>query len=334
MNYFTVPAISNSSLAYIDPDQGGCPLKMKDYIDGNMKQEKKRFYEVGDALHKAILEPGTLIVADFDKPSEKIEEIIDLVTNSLSVGDGMPDISSVRPQILEAVKATGYQANWKDDTRVDKVIELGKDYYNFCLSADGKVALDLKSKEILDKMTYAIRTNPETNRLIEGFEGFERLVEHEIFWEYVSENPKHTFKCKSKLDLLYINHEKKVFHIVDLKSTADTLHSYPNKFEEYKYYRQIAFYELAVLYMLEKQGKPGYTCGTHYQVVVEKKGYYNCAPFVISNLFVNLGRKNISKLFNILAHHTQTGNWVYPMMEDGTMKKVIALSPSESALNK
>jgi len=331
MNYFLVPAISNSSLAFIDPEQGGCPLKMKDYLDGTMPQEKKRFYEVGDALHKALLEPETLVIADFDKPSEKMEQIIDLISNSAEIGAELPQM---RDAILAAVNSVGYQAKWKDATRIDKVIEEGLEYFNFCKDSVGKVALDLSSKRVLDKMTYAVKENQETNNLLVGFKGYERLVEQEIFWEYISKDPDHTFKCKSKLDLLYINHETKIFHIVDLKSTADTLHSYPNKFEEYKYHRQIAFYQLAVLEWLEKQGKTGYTPGTHYQIVVEKKGYFNCAPFVISKLFIDEGLREIQKLFKVLTHHTQTGNWLYPMDEFGATKKVMALVPSESVLSK
>jgi len=63
MDYYQSTKISNSSLSYINPEQGGSPRKFKDYIDGNSNNISSPSLYAGTTIHQYFLEPETFIVS-------------------------------------------------------------------------------------------------------------------------------------------------------------------------------------------------------------------------------------------------------------------------------
>ena len=58
--------ISNSRLKYINPEQGGSPLKYKDGIP----QETTRSLQLGSAIHEVFLQPESFsLEEDLERPS-------------------------------------------------------------------------------------------------------------------------------------------------------------------------------------------------------------------------------------------------------------------------
>ena len=79
MDYLQSKKISNSSLSYINPEQGGSPRKFKDYLDGNLEHLETPSLYAGSTIHKFILEPDTFAISDVERPSDTIVKIIDKV---------------------------------------------------------------------------------------------------------------------------------------------------------------------------------------------------------------------------------------------------------------
>ena len=92
MEYYKDKRISNSSLSYINPEQGGSPRKFKDYLDGNLEHLETPSLYHGSMIHKFILEPDTFAVADVERPSDTIVKIMEKVYN-ITKGEVETDIN-------------------------------------------------------------------------------------------------------------------------------------------------------------------------------------------------------------------------------------------------
>ena len=68
-NYFDVKAVSNSSLSWL---KDGSPKYFKMRFDGELKEEKKTYFEKGQQIHMYILEPEEFdkeyIFLNYEKP--------------------------------------------------------------------------------------------------------------------------------------------------------------------------------------------------------------------------------------------------------------------------
>lgn len=331
MDYYSVPHISNSSLNYIDEEMGGCPEMMKKYLDGLLKQKTTKYLTLGQAVHTALLEPDLLKIVDFEAPTDKIREAVMEVFHSLENTDISIDSSldKYKEEILSAVNKINFQSRWKDETRVNKVIEEGSEYFFHMINAGDGYILDSKQNENLSKIKYNIVSNPTAENILKDIEGYESLTEQEIFWkERPFENEDFTLDCKAKLDRLLIDHKRKRFHILDVKTTSKSLHEFRTKvFNERKYYRQIAFYERAANEFLKKNYKETqYKPGTHYILTVQTDNFFNVRVFDIALEKIQEGHDEIVKLLLTLAHHYRSGNWIRPLDAEGEEIRIITLS--------
>ena len=73
-NYFKVSAISNSSLSYINPAQGGSPQFFRDFRDGRLEKKDSTGFEKGNLLHTYMLEPSKFKVLQYEKPTAMMGE--------------------------------------------------------------------------------------------------------------------------------------------------------------------------------------------------------------------------------------------------------------------
>lgn len=330
MSYYLNPAVSNSSLSYIDPETGGCPEKFKDYLDGKLDDEKTPSLEKGDYIHKFLLTPDEFHPLTIEMPAPSVANVVKRLFYDASRGmdaaqQATLELSAYKDKILDMAKAENYQSNWKDETRVNKILETGTELWNALRSAGDKTILDGELYETILKCARSIRNNEAANILLLDTPGHECFNELEIYWD--SDVDGQILSFKAKLDRLVVDHEKKTYSIIDFKTTSKFIHNFPDSVAYYRYYRQIAFYEWAVRVWMTQKGWLDYTAEDHYIVAVETKGYFMSRVYILSEGYLDMGRDQIRSLITRIAYHIKVLDWVKPMEESMDVYKTYVLIP-------
>jgi hypothetical protein len=310
MDYFKVNRIDNSALSTINPEQGGCPQKYKDFVSG--VTESSDAFTLGDIIHrKFLLNEEFAVITTY--PSAIIQEIIDAYYKELSseMFGGTLEIDDNTKLLLSIAREKGYQANYKDETLINAVIKNGKAYFDNLVLANGKTAISSEVNLLLDKIALSLNTSVIQSIINPQGEGIEILSEEEIFFDIKASgyfDPSVTYNCKAKIDRLILNHKTKTFKIIDLKSTSKLIDNFEISVENYKYYRQLAFYKRAV-----ETNYPEYTCDGLYLLAVETNNYCRARVFMLDEAVVQKGTTEFLSLLKRIDYHNQTNNWVYPM---------------------
>ncbi len=130
-----------------------------------------------------------------------------------------------------------------------------------------------------------------------------------IMWEYPGVN----LPCKSMLDRIIVDHEKKKITIVDLKTTS-FMSEFKDKALEYRYNRQMAFYWMAVYYYFKHELKlniESYERET-FIVAVSTKEPTEVKVFKVSDHVLGDGFDEIEQIIPDLAWHWKEQKWDYP----------------------
>jgi hypothetical protein len=221
----------------------------------------------------------------------------------------------------------GYQTNWKDATRLNKVIEIGTPYFDALKVAGDRTIMDGELYETIKKCSASVERNDAAKLLLMDSPGQDVYNEEEIYWTEEWGGLKLSFKAK--IDRLVVDHKTKTFSIVDFKTTSKFIVNFPESVEYYHYYRQLSFYDHAVKIWLEKKGFSNYQADDHYLVAVETKGYNLCRVYIISEPYLRKGRVETANLLNRIVYHFSTADWVNPKEEQETVNKTYILLPKE-----
>jgi hypothetical protein len=315
MDYFDIPAISNSSLNYIDPDTGGSPKMFKMYMDGNLEGYSSSGFELGTLVHQLILEPETIDMEPANVPGPKVKELIDKFMSMLSMDHaGLENEYSledffneydVEDMLLDFYKSRSLES------KINTLLKEGSSYWSdLCLLKDKT----LVSPEVFHQVHNCydgIQSNDLANFLLLGGEGgefTEARNEIEITWKEEwavgLDEPPVPLNMKSKIDRVLVNDNDKSITLVDLKTTRSPLGRFQETLEKYNYHRQMAFYQFALSYAF-----PGYTLKNVYIVAVQTNKQYPCEVFHIHDSYLELGWHQACQLINRICLHTQSGNW-------------------------
>ena len=172
----------------------------------------------------------------------------------------------------------------------------------------------MKAKELLLANEFTeryFRTSEDTDGI------YELLTQVPIYFRHLGED------CKALLDGILINHEAKTIQIYDLKTTGKSVYAFESAYLDYGYYRQIAFYSIALRHILELYPRlEGYLVLNPVFIVVETK-LSSTHPAVIYEVkdreFGYLGGtvkgkryKGIAELINAYKFHRDNDYWDMP----------------------
>ena len=309
--YYGIQAISNTALSYINPEEKGCPQKFFDFLENKLEQKESKAMLTGSLIHARILEPETISVIMLPKISDTVREIVDRIAQTLDLDFIMvgTDLSSYKEEILAVAQEIGYGQSWKPDTLIKKVCEEGgNEYFNMLLQNVGKTIVSADVFAKLLKVESAIKSNPAACSLFfnEPSFGVEYFHEREILWKYGAMSGT-VLDCKSKLDLLIVNHEDCTFRIVDLKTTSESVEMFPKLFKDRRIYRQLAFYEMAAGQWLNTlYPDRTYTPEQHSVLVAETEGYNRVRRFDVAHSFIVKGRQEVASLMARIDWHIET----------------------------
>ena len=276
--YKDLTRISNSNIGWFL--QKG-PAYLHKMLTDPPPEEKNPVLERGTMIHEYLLQPEEFqkdyVIWDKSRPtSTQQEKFCQAYASSLEI--------EPNKAILEAYKAAYSTKGKTEETMLSegsKIASTLKDYIDYLKSGDQRIMISPYDYQMLKK----IRNNIEAHKLAktllwpsgygtpykfeEGVkETFGELpveVYHEfhINWEYLFDTFKSnkytsdnvisiTIKCKSLLDSLTLDFQKKKATIMDLKTTAKLWH-FEESIEMYDYGRQLAYYKNAVWWYLKNE---------------------------------------------------------------------------------
>ncbi len=319
-NYSTLEYINSSALQFINPEQGGNPVKYRSFILNQHEPISKSFFALGTNLHFVFLEQKVPIIIK-SLPSDSIKAILDEVLaerkilNDKAIVGISKEIEDWTDSLLKIARKLKYQAKWKDETMVTNLVKSGKEYWQVMVELADVPIVSEKQQALIANIRANLELRPAVKELLSTQEekDIEYFTELEVIWEEPWTGFK--MKCKSKLDRVKLNHITKTFSVRDFKTTGKPLESFQDSFEVYRYYRQIKFYIEAFQQYLEQKGLKGYKPDTTYIIVAETAPEGRVRSFEVSQPYLFKGDMEIRELMTRIKTHTEESNWIFSLEE-------------------
>lgn len=221
------------------------PQAIKKYLDHDTDTD--RYLERGALMDRIVFEGPVYIrknfsfLADCDMPGDKLKSIADSIHNAFP-GKALDSIP--KQVIVAAANMHDYQTNWKDDTRVDKIVKSAGKYYS--LLTEGKKILSVDQYESLLRASEILLDSPVYPRCSNN-------GETEMFTQlkFIA-NVKYVGEYKFMPDLIIVNHIRKTIKIYDLKTTGKWEEYFPDSVTRYGYYIQACMYVQGLKSIIEK----------------------------------------------------------------------------------
>lgn len=308
-DYYKEPRVSNSSLSYFQIS----PRYFKDKLDGIEEESTPSYFIKGQQTHMYLLEPEefdkTYVFLDYETPKSAQQKAF--CEKFARLRSGKKD-----EKLVKAYKSA-YSTKESDEKVLEKATKLAKDYQSYIKyikTSTVKEVLPNNMLYVLNETKQKILEHKFASKLMYNeehslFGNTDKLFiqnEFPIYWIY----PGLDLPCKSMLDRLIIDHEKKEIIMVDLKTTSH-LSDFASKAKEYKYHRQFAFYWMALEWYFRNELKldtSEYSAYT-YVVAVTTKSPVEVEVFKVMESTLNDGFKEIEQLMPELKWHFENEQW-------------------------
>jgi len=307
--YYREKRVSNSSLFYFEES----PALFKKFIDNEIEQEEKVYFNRGKQIHMAILEPDefyknyTYLSFDVPKSEQQKQFCADYIKYKKKLSDNEAAINAYKDNY--SVKKTDDKIAEESKILKDKLssyIEYidKKDKYKEILPwLEWDKIHSLKGQSTLHKKAKDLLYDDPLNGFRQSYNEFV------IFWE----DTLHHVPCKSMIDRFVIDDEKKIVQLIDLKTTS-TFKGFKEKARDFKYFRQLAFYWLAIGWYFKHELKKNlgdYKLET-YIVALRTTENPEIKVYTISETLLNEGLIEINNIMPLLGWHYETSQWDYP----------------------
>lgn len=310
--------ISNSSIGWF-LKKG--PLYFRNMLDGKEEGLKLPQLEKGTMIHEYILQPDEFwndyTILEYEVPKVKQQKdfcdwySIFKDTNPLEDED----------KILLNAYNKAYSNKLSDDSKLAIAKDFIQRYDEYIKSKslnNTKKAISFADLNMLKTIKSNIEKHKKANKLLTDTPGVESHNEFHINWTFpiktdslkMDENKIWYAPCKSLLDRCIFDHVNKKIILIDLKTTSD-VYNFKHSVEEFDYYRQIAYYLLAITWYMKDQDIDisDYDCEA-YIIAIQTNGSYEVRVFNMFNETELDSRKNIIiNALSELSYHYQTNNW-------------------------
>lgn len=295
--------ISNSAIGWF-LKKG--PRYLKDMLDGKEEGISAKYLDKGTMIHMYLLQPeefwSNYTIIDYEKPKTAQQlAFCEAYFSSTEIVE--------EDKLINAYKASYSGNNMSKDAMLKKAKELQlkfAEYIEFLDKNQTYTVISFVDLNMLKNIKKNIDSHIKANELLTDQPGVECHNEFHINWEA----EKQGVSCKSLLDRVKIDHANKKITLIDLKTTAD-VYNFKHSVEEYDYYRQIAFYILALTWYMKDQG---YDIEDYdleaYIVAIQSNSNNEVRVFNMLNEKELLARKDlIADTLTEISYHYQTGNW-------------------------
>jgi hypothetical protein len=307
--YYSEKRVSNSSLSYFEES----PALFKKFIDNEIEQEEKSYFSRGKQIHMAILEPDEFYknynYVSFETPKSEQQKQF------------CADYVKYKAKLKEdEALLSAYKNSYKVKKQDDKITEDAKDLRDKLTSYIEYIDKKDKYKEILsfvewDKI-HSLKSQSKIHKKAKELLYLDPLNTYKtayneliIFWE----DTLHKVPCKSMIDRLVIDEENKVIQLIDLKTTS-TFKGFKDKAREFRYFRQLAFYWIAVGWYLKNVLNKDYSQYKLETYIIALRTTENpeVKVYAISDTLLNEGLVDINALMPLIGWHYETNQWDYP----------------------
>lgn len=308
--YYSVPYISNSTLTWFKVSPKYCWKRMNlEIVD-----LEKSYTFLGKQLHLSLLEPEefekTYTYLDFKTPTSKQQlGFCESLLMQMKMGELMQDIA-----MTEAYKENYITEKMTPAAilkAAEKIYEQNSEYIEYlAIKGDYREVLSKSRKELITTVTEAIKSHKKANVLLFNAiedDNIKTFNEFPIFWDYPIEYADECVKCKSLIDRLVVDHQNKKVTIVDLKTTS-VLGDMSQEIIDRNYYRQLAFYWLAVQH--SKLIPVDYEIEA-YIVAVNTQDPFECRVYKLTKDELANQLLVINQLMKDISWHWFTNQWDY-----------------------
>ena len=233
--YRADPAISYSTLSQFAREGVSCISHLKD----KKSSEALRFGSLVDTL---MTEPEQLenkfVIAEFNKPTDVISKI---VTNIWENSDKKNiNLAKINPDtILMYINNENYSSNWKDATRINKIVEEGQEYFSLLGLSEGKMLMTQYDFNKAQECVETLKSNDFTRSAF-YVSPLDRHIEAHFQLKFKLVGSSYSIRCM--FDRIIVNHEEKTIQPIDLKTTGKPEEIFEESFEVWRYDLQASMY--------------------------------------------------------------------------------------------
>lgn len=298
--------ISNSAIGWF-LKKG--PRYYRDMLDGKEEGLKLPQLEKGTMIHEYILQPedfwNDYMILEYEIPKVKQQKDFCDWYTTLKATNPLEDNDKI---LLDAYN-NAYSNKLSNEAKlaIAKDFELKYSEYIKSRSLEQtKKVISFADLNMLKNIKKNIDEHKKANELLTNDLGCECHNEFHINWE----DPKYKLPCKSLLDRVKIDYVNKKIIVIDLKTTAD-VYNFKHSVETYDYYRQIAFYLLAITWYMNDQeiDISDYDCEA-YIIAIQTNSNNEVRVFNMLNENELMNSKDIIfDTLSELSYHYQSNNW-------------------------
>lgn len=247
--YEDMTRVSNSNIGWYLKNG---PCYLKDMLDGVAEGISGSFFEKGTMIHEYILQPEEFwkdyVVLDFDTP--KIKQQKDFCDSYVKESQLDP-LSNGDIIILKSYN-NAYSNSKPDSKKLEEgkaILATYSEYIEYLKVPSDKKIISFNDVNTLKKIKDNLQKHKKANELLFALpDTYESFNEFHINWEPNIEG----VKCKSLIDRVCFDHVNKKIILIDLKTTQN-VYNFANSVEEYDYFRQIAYYGLAIQWYMANE---------------------------------------------------------------------------------
>lgn len=233
------------------------------------------------------------------------------------------DILNCKSMILDLCKEVNYGQAWKEETLWAKfLVPEVTEYLKECFEKNGKIVISYENKMKAMEVVESLKTNKVTKKYFDAYNNpnYDVFTQLPLYWQYKSD--VYLFNCKSLIDLLIIDNERKSILICDFKTTSGYTSQFESSFFSYRYDFQAEFYTKALVWNLENN--PDFSKFKEYTIlpfrfIVESTEHVG-SPMIFKYNSLNISEdfklgdklyERVGSAFNRLAYHKKNDSWQY-----------------------
>ena len=353
VDYKTISALNQSTLKQI-------LVSPKSYVEAKERQlarveSTEQHFVFGSLVDMMLTESKE----DFDKKyavipddvgvTEVVGRIVKGIYESAIAEDKIYDadikytptsLEDYPEQILKHCNYELYQSRWKDETRINKIVEQGSKYFDILKKCGTKTIITESEYAKAVNCVMALRSDKYTSKYCQkksNDPNIEIIDKHVIVFDYQG------LEFKGELDRVIVNHKDKTITPIDFKTTSKSVLNFEKSFWHFRYDFQAAVYTLGLSLdksdRLKSYYEDGYSSKPMLYIVVETFLKNPPMVFEISKTAINTGlygnvnkvpklKENLEGFYQAIKrfkYATENDAWDYPMEYDTNGKTTIRL---------
>ncbi len=235
MDYYKNKAISQSQLTNLALG----PKYFKNKLEYKSESDALTLGSLVDVmLTESDNFDNLFLVNDNVRPSGQLGDYIDLIYQGFSEED--------------AYSAVGFKRDKLEVIKEKFQYEGPQAYFKFLLESKDKKVISREEYDKALKIVNSLLTNRFTSKYF-NCEDTECLTQLELYWNYKD------FDCRSRLDIVKINHKEKTILPIDVKTSGKSTYNFLESIIRFRYDLQASFYMEALQWYIDnKEEYKGY----------------------------------------------------------------------------